>query len=90
MARTPSPSNVVPISPPAHPRLRPREEREGASSRTFATCAEAARRLGIDEDALRARARRAARIEDGRLVADLGIVRCVKFGAHWRFVFLDE
>jgi hypothetical protein len=43
-----------------------------------------------NEDALRARARRAARIDDGRLVADLGIVRGVKFGAHWRFVFDGE
>lgn len=49
------------------------------------TVAIAAAKLDLDEQALRARCRRAARSVDGEIVADLGMgVQARKLGQSWR------
>ena len=51
----------------------------------------AAPMLGITEEALRARCRRARRGTGGATVADLGAgIRAVKFGRTWRIQFPRE
>lgn len=50
----------------------------------------AAARLGLNEPAMRARCRRAARREGRNIVARLGGgIVAVKFGTTWRVVFPD-
>ena len=52
----------------------------------YLTTEQVAKMFGIDPEALRARARRAARREGRTIVARLGAgVTAVKFGPHWRF-----
>ena len=60
--------------------------RPATRQQEFYTTEQAAEMLGIDPEALRARARRAARREGGATVARLGPVTAVKFGRNWRFL----
>jgi hypothetical protein len=66
------------------------EEREQPKqdAPAFATAKIAAAQLGIDEDALRARCRRAARRRGDIVIAHLGGgIVAFKFGRSWRFRF---
>jgi hypothetical protein len=50
----------------------------------------AAASLAVSPQALRARCRRAADVEDGRIIARLGPCVAIKFGTSWRFWFVQE
>jgi hypothetical protein len=54
----------------------------------YDTVETAAAKLGLDPTALRARLRRAQRLENGAIVADLGGgITGFKFGSSWRIRF---
>ena len=62
-----------------------------ATRRVYEPIESAAAKLGLSPEALRARCRRAQRLVDGAIVADLGAgIRAVKFGRTWRVRFPDS
>ena len=66
----------------------PRERPPAAQAPHYHSTADAAPRLGVSEEGLRARCRRARRSVGGETVADLGAgIRAVKFGRTWRVRF---
>ena len=72
------------------PKERERRKRREVtpSVRVYDTVETAAAKLGLDPAALRARLRRAQRLENGSIVADLGGgIRGFKFGKSWLIRF---
>lgn len=74
-----------------HPRRRPRRRRAVAVGKRFHSTEAAATKLDTTVGALRQRARRRARSENGQTIARLGMgVIARKFGCTWRFYFSEE
>lgn len=72
----------------AQRRRRQRRLADAAKAPLLADIATAAARLGLEPEALRARARRAQTVERGETIARLGAgVVAYKFGRTWRFRF---
>ncbi|HET7541876.1 MAG TPA: hypothetical protein VFK05_18500 [Polyangiaceae bacterium] len=81
------PSDLVNATPEVRKR-RKRREAAPPTRRVYDTVETAAAKLGLDPAALRARLRRAQRLENGSIVADLGGgIRGFKFGKSWRIRF---
>lgn len=74
--------------PPRVRRSGTRKLATAPAAAIFATVETAAGKLGVHPTALRARLRRAQRLENGSIVADLGGgITAFKFGSSWRIRF---
>ena len=67
------------------PRRKRRRRRIPVPDQDWITTEQAAALLGLDEESLRARARRSLGLEGKLQVARLGPIIAMKFGRTWRF-----
>ncbi len=90
-APEPTDQAAPPLQAHAQRRRTRRRARRPPLGRYSFTTELAAAKLDLAEAALRQRARRCSRLENGRVVARLGMgVVGRKFGTTWRFFFEDE
>ena len=76
------------MTKPNSPRRTTRREGDRPGALLYDPIEVAAPKLGVTEEALRARCRRAPRCPGSAMIVDLGAgIRAVKFGRTWRIRF---